>query len=713
LQLHIPQTLSRGRHRVAVAAAAALLAAGALTLAQAAPSRAAGGYINASCDTNAGVSDAYGGWTPFTNTALGSGVYTVNNCNWGGLHTELEPSGGFSVTSYRELGWDYAAPANTRITGFSAGIGGWNRAWDGSSRGVITVDADSSRLRVYSSADGIWPTTDPFAAWGLNASQLRIRSACDGASGCSNSTSWHSVFSPKTYLADDTPPAAGTISGAAKDDATWKGAKSLAYAATDQGGGVARFRLYVDGTQTVDHVIDTFGGHCSILGSESGQWIFGYPKPCPSGVNDTEAIDSNAIADGSHTITAKVVDAGGREATLYTATKLVANHPPVNTQVPKYAGAAQSTLVPIVGTAVAVADDGTWSGPSLTITRNWVQCDANGTLASCGAIPGATALSYTPTAADVGHRLRLLVTATNAADSVTVYSDPTGIVTAPSNAENTTPKPTDGTDGTGGVNGANGANGAGGSSNSTTNTTTLVAPALPVTEVNSTIAHTFRGRIVGEASGTVCPQDKATLKFEHIKGGRLSLSNGKAATAQVQLTCSTTGKAIAGAQLDIATKIGAKAAVAADMSTDGAGHAVLRLAKGASRAVTVGYRMYADDPIARATATLKVLVNSKVSLKANRKRVHNGQAVTLRGTLAGGEIPTRGASLAVQWKDGKRWRPFAQIKTDRKGAFKYAYKFTRTNKKVTYAMRVQVIKGQVDYPYVATASKTVKVTVAP
>jgi hypothetical protein len=570
---------------------------------------------------------------------------------------------------------------------------------------VVTVDfSQSGRAALLTSDNSFWPTTLPLDVTGLNDTSMSVLAGCDGAS-CSNSTAWFSLYAPSVVLSDDTPPSAGAISGTAKDDTTWKGTKNLAYGATDVGGGVAAFRLYVDGVQKTEHIIDTFGGHCNVLASAGGKWTFGYPKPCPAGVNDTEAINTMAIDDGQHTIKATVLDAGQREATLYTATKLIANHPPVNTQVPQYdAIGQQSALNPIVGTAVAAADDGRWTGPSLTVTRNWVRCDADGTLGSCAAIPGATALSYTPTAEDVGHRLRLLVTATNAADSVTVYSDATGIVTNPSNAETTAPKPDANA-------GSNGANGKDGSSSSTT--TTLTAPALPVGEVNSTVTHTFRGRVVGEASGAVCPQDKATLKFEHIKAGQLKVTNGKAATAQVQLTCSATGKAIADAQLDIATKVGAKAAVAADISTDGAGHAVLRIAKGASRAVTVGYRMYADDPIARATTTLKVLVNSKVSLKASRKGVHNGQAVTLRGTLAGGEIPKRGVSLAVQWKDGKRWRPFAQIKTDRKGTFKYAYKFTRTHKKVTYALRVQVVKGQVDYPYVGTASKTVKVTVAP
>jgi hypothetical protein len=704
LHPHIPHTLRHARHRVAVAAAALLAIAG-LALAQATPSHAAGTYIHQSCVDGGDLADAYGGWQPYMYSIAGNG--NMNQCPWGGLHSEMYP--GSAIPIGADVGWTYSAPPSTNITRLTGTYAGWTKPYDNSNQGLIQFLNGANQVGLTYNDNGADAGHQRTIDWtGLNTNSVTVRILCDGPNGnpgCQSSTGWSSFYYPKLALSDDLPPVAGSASGNLTTDSTLKGTKTLSYSATDQGGGVARIRLYIDGgLSSIDHAIDTNGGHCQIIRSESGVWVFSWPKPCPGSVNADEAIDTTAIADGPHTITAKVVDAGQREATVYTATKMVANHPPINTQIPAYAGGAQAAaLVPIVGTAIAASDDGTWSGPNLNMTRNWVQCDANGTLTSCAAIPGATALSYMPTAADVGHRLRLLVTAINPADSVSVYSDPTGIVTAPSSAENTTTKPTDGSNGAGGANGADGSS----------TTTTLVAPALPVEPVNPTVAHTFRGHIVGEASSAVCPQDRATLKFEHIKAGQLKLGNGKSSTAQVQLTCSATGKAIAGAQLDIATKVGSAAAVAADVSTDGAGHAVLRLAKGASRAVTVGYRMYADDPIARATATLKVLVNSKLSLKANHKRVRNGQAVTLRGTLAGGAIPKRGVSLAVQWKDGKRWRPFAQIKTDRNGAFKYAYRFTRTTKTVTYALRVQIVKGQLDYPYVATVSKTTKVSVAP
>jgi hypothetical protein len=696
--------LISGAGRLTRAGLATLAGALALAVVHTTPSEALGTYIHQSCMTGADIVDAYGGWQSSGYPINGN--TNANQCPWGGLHSEMYPAATIPLGS--SMHWTYTAPAHTSITRFTGDYAGWTKSYD-VNQGLYRFLNAAGAVGLTYSGGAADPDHKRRIDWaGLNTSAITAELVCDGAAGnpgCLGSTAWSSLYFPKLYLADDLPPAAGATAGSLTTDTTLKGTESLSYSASDDGGGIARLRLYVDGVATaVDHVIDTNGGHCQVGGTENGSWIFSWPKPCPGAVNADESINTLAIADGQHTITAKVVDAAQREATLWTGSRRVANHPPVNTQLPLYAD-QDPAVNPIVGHVITASSDGTWTGPNLNLTRAWVRCDGHGTIASCAAIPGAVGLSYTPTADDVGHRLRLLVTATNPADSVAVYSQPTGIVTAPSSAEPITPKPDPGKDGNDGKDGSDG-------TSSSVSINVPSAPALPAVSVSATIEHTFRGHIAGEAAGATCPQDRATLKFEHVRGGRLKLGFGKASTAQVQLTCTTTGKAIEGAQLDIATRMGTKAAVAADVATDGAGHATLRLAKGASRAVTVGYRMYADDPIARAIATLKVVVNGRVLLKANHKHLHNGQAVRLRGALAGGEVPARGVTLAVQWKDGHRWRPFAQIKTNRKGTFAYAYKFTRTKGKITYALRVQVTKGQVDYPYIATASKPVKVIVA-
>lgn len=680
--------LRRGRRAI-------LLGALALVFGHVAPSHAAGTYIHRSCVTGSDLADAYGGWQPGGYVMAGN--VNGNYCGFGGLHSEMNPQGPIPLGA--TVGWTYAAPPQTTISRFVSEYAGWTKLYDNVNRGLVRVFDGAGHVGLDYSDGQATITNKKTLDWGgLATTAITAQVLCDGPdghAGCMASVGWMSIYEPRLYLADDLPPVAGVTSGSVTTDTTLKGVEVLSYSASDLGGGIARLRLYVDGQATaIDHVIDTNNGHCEPVGSEGGVWIYSWPKPCPGSVNTQETIDTTAIADGRHTLTFKVVDAAQREATLWTGSRLVANHPPVNVQLPAFRDDA--TLAnPLIGTPIVALSDGTWTGPNLNVSRSWVQCDGHGTLPSCAAIPGATGLSYTPTADDIAHRLRLLVTATNAADSVTVSSAPTGIITAPSSAGPITPKPDPGSDGDNG-----------------TSPSAPGWPVLPGVSVTAAVEHTFRGRIVGEPDGATCPQDRATLKFEHVRGGQVKLGFGKASTAQVQLTCTMTGKAIAAAQLDVATRIGAKPAVAADVSTDGAGHATLRLAKGAGRAVTVGYRMYADDPIARATATLKVLVRGKVALKANRRHLRNGQAVTLRGSLRGGEVPARGVTLAVQWKDGYRWRPFAQIKTNRKGSFRYAYRFTRTSGSITYELRVQVTKGQVDYPYLATASKPVKVTVA-
>jgi hypothetical protein len=639
------------------------------------------------------------GWIARASGAAPSSA-TFACSGWQGMYADLNSSSA-AVADGDWSGFTYNAPAATKISGIDMPFTSFTAPGDGTRRGAIHTVTSRGYDLASRSGQGA-SSGEVTLATPLLDETLRVGAYCSADPGysCWNNalTSWVNVVDPAVRLVDETNPVAGTTTGLAVNDATWKGAEDLSYSATDTGGGLAKFRLYIDGQLKDEHSVLPLGYYatlCIVRGTNAdGHWIFGYPKPCPDSISRTESIDTTQLPDGQHTITAKVVDASQNATTLYSASKLIANDPPVNSEAPRYETPTSIVNAPTVGTQLT-AIRGVWGGASLSFAYGWQRCDSSG--ANCAQVPGAAALTYTPSGDDAGHRLRVAVTASNAADSVTAYAPTTGVVTAASNGADTTLKP--------GQDGANAGHAA--------------AVAVPVptinnnTTTNNTAQHTLVGRVAGEATGVACPADRATLTLQHITGGLLRLRYGKASTAQLELTCTTTGKAITDAKLEIATKTGAHAAVAADVTTDGAGHAILRIAKGASRGITIGYRMYADDPIARATATLKVLVAGKVNLKANKKSLHNGQAVTLRGTLAGGEIPRRGVSLAMQWKDGKRWRPFAQIKTTSKGGFKYAYKFTRTNKTIRYSLRVQVIRGQVDYPYVASASKPVKVTVAP
>ena len=96
---------------------------------------------------------------------------------------------------------------------------------------------------------------------------------------------------------------------------------------------------------------------------------------------------------------------------------------PVNTAAPAITGTAT------VGSTLT-SSTGTWTGDApIAFTYLWQRCDA--TPSVCGAITGASAQTYVPVTADVGGRLLVAVTATNATGSVTSFSSATAVIPAP------------------------------------------------------------------------------------------------------------------------------------------------------------------------------------------------------------------------------------------------------------------------------------------
>ncbi len=86
---------------------------------------------------------------------------------------------------------------------------------------------------------------------------------------------------------------------------------------------------------------------------------------------------------------------------------------PTNGTAPSFTGSARSGQT-------LVGNRGSWTGTgTITYAYRWQRCTP-----ACADIPGTSAegLNYTLTAGDVGHKVRLEVTATNAADTTTAFS---------------------------------------------------------------------------------------------------------------------------------------------------------------------------------------------------------------------------------------------------------------------------------------------------
>ena len=153
------------------------------------------------------------------------------------------------------------------------------------------------------------------------------------------------------------------------------------------------------------------GGNCLAIGSASGPTY----APGAADVGSTLRLHVDAVN-------------GVGSASANSAVTAVVTVAPSNTSLPAVSGTAQ------VGQVLS-GDNGSWDGTTpITYADQWMRCETDGT--SCVAIPSATAPSYAPVLADVGSTLRLRVSASNVAGTVSASSAASAVVTvAPSNTE--------------------------------------------------------------------------------------------------------------------------------------------------------------------------------------------------------------------------------------------------------------------------------------
>lgn len=151
----------------------------------------------------------------------------------------------------------------------------------------------------------------------------------------------------------------------------------------------------------------------------------------PGATNETYTLTKNDVGHTLIFFVRATNSAGGATASSApTGVVAKAGSSPANTFPPRISGAPQQG-------ATLTASHGNWVGTQpITFTYQWRRCGPNG--GNCGDIGGAHSTTYALAAADVGHSIRVRVTATNSVGHTSATSVPTAVVTksgtAPANS---------------------------------------------------------------------------------------------------------------------------------------------------------------------------------------------------------------------------------------------------------------------------------------
>ncbi|MEV4419463.1 hypothetical protein AB0L40_05730 [Patulibacter sp. NPDC049589] len=131
--------------------------------------------------------------------------------------------------------------------------------------------------------------------------------------GTDGSPARFSIYRATFTLEDRDAPAVTSVSGDAVTGDMWAGSAGISVGATDQGGGVYRLGVEVDGQ--IRSWINVAGAPCRAWpGTER---TFVSPKPCPSTTGGVQQISTADLPEGSHTVRVVVEDAAGNQTTAY------------------------------------------------------------------------------------------------------------------------------------------------------------------------------------------------------------------------------------------------------------------------------------------------------------------------------------------------------------------------------------------------------------
>ncbi len=643
----------RGAPRARACLLALLLAAvtfGALGV----PGARAGSWILLSCSLPDGTPAPTDGWSGGSTGQVGPNSGDANTCASGGA-LEALVSGASPQSPYAGPDWVFTAPAGSAITGgtltatLSAPHG---QAWLGTP--ALTYDsADVLANCQYNLACGVSGTLEgSFPIVHAAGAHLFAAAVCvapvQGAGECPADGGLDaavSVHGAQIALANSSTPtgqdfAGGLLGGAAR------GSQDLAFTAADpEGPGVYRVAIRLDTSTLYGGTPDLNGGECATSGEREGALMFTSAQPCRQSETVDQPLDTTAFADGPHTLKVTVTDAAGN-ASVVLDTTITTDNAPAETAPPSV-----PALTPVTGLTLE-ADPGAWIAPAgagpVSYAYRWQACQS--ITGPCVDVPGATGQSFTPSAAQAGRPLRVLVSASDRDGASEAASQPGEPVTAAPPAG------------------------------------PLVSPLAP-----------------GPANGTPASAD-ASLRLDGPS--RLTRAYGASALDLTGHLRTAAGRPVAGARLDVLSR-NAGSQTDSNMGatiTSPDGSFRVSVPAGASRTVIVSYTAYAGQATGGVTGSVSESVSAGVSLNVTPRRTDPHGTIALSGRVYGvdGDVQV---NLLVFYRG--RWEPFRTPRTDRHGRFRVRYRFEGAVG--SFPFRASVPAGQTGLPYAPGASNAVRV----
>jgi hypothetical protein len=661
----------------------------------------AGTYTVHTCETPTGTFTGNGGWTSATGfTVAGYDEGSSTPCLSPGASSSLQfGASGLPVSAGSWLSWDFVAPEDTAINSYDL-----ERAFNLGWPIIARVANRSYLLQIWHDADanaGLLDFKKPLQAGqtlfqalpsaiegdDVSWSSLHVGLSCwavVGSLDCGPFPAQVTISRASIGLTDTEAPEGMETGGALAGIDPVRGVASMSVHASDDGGGVYRVALIVDGDEVARHVVADPDRSCA--DAEPGNddpYEFGTSQPCPLVADGSVQLDTATLRDGQHTVHVTVEDAGGNQAVIFDG--IVQTHnAPINAGAPTLTGQAS------VG-AQLNAGHGQWDGAPSGFDHRWLRCEADGT--DCTPVAGATGTAYMLTAADAYHRMATDVTAENGSGASTARSAPSAIVVDA--AGRTTPPSMPGAPGAGGSDAGGG--------------TTSPAPGGIQGIVNP----------LGQLPGHVANGDNASVHarvevaFQRDGGStakRIRTSHGRRITIVGRLT-DPSGTGIGGARLGATSRIvGRGWVVRAEVRTGPDGRFVYVLPAGPSRDVRFTYFAYSDSHAVELSNVVHADVLAPLTIRADRRRVTGTRVVGLSGHVGGGSIPRAGLLVTLEgYQRGWGWRTFRTVRTDRKGNWSTQYRFRLSEGRFGFRA---LVPHQGRFPFVTSRSSGVFVVVS-